>query len=77
MKQLIQAIDDLPPIVKIIFCLPGIDIIWNVYRLCRSIDAQNVLGVVLALILIFVGIVFFWVIDLICVLLNGKIWWLD
>ncbi len=77
MKQLIQAIDDLPLIVKIIFSLPCIAIIWSIYRLCRSIEAKNVLGIVLALVLIFAGPTFFWIIDIICVLLNGKIWWLD
>ena len=77
MKQLISAIDDLPLIVKIIFSLPVIDVIWSVYRLCRSIDKQNVVGIVLAVLLLFFGPTIVWVIDLICVLLNGKVWWLD
>ena len=76
MKQLIQAIDDLPLIVKIIFCLPAVDIIWTIYRLCRSIDKQNTLGIVLAIVLLFFS-PFVWLIDLICVILNHKIWWLD
>ncbi|MDD7675788.1 MAG: hypothetical protein SO125_07635 [Eubacteriales bacterium] len=77
MKQLISAIDDLPLIVKIIFSLPVIDVIWSVYRLCRSIDKQNVVGIVLAVLLLFFGPTIVWIIDLICVLLNGKVWWLD
>lgn len=28
MKALIKALDDLPLIVKIILCLPALDIIW-------------------------------------------------
>ena len=77
MKQLISAIDDLPLIVKIIFSLPVIDVISSVYRLCRSIDKQNVVGIVLAVLLLFFGPTIVWIIDLICVLLNGKVWWLD
>ena len=77
MKQLISAIDDLPLIVKIIFSLPVIDVIWSVYRLCRSIDKQNVVGIVLAVLLLFFGPTIVWIIDLICVLLNGKVCWLD
>ncbi len=77
MKQLIQAIDDLPLIVKIIFCIPALDIIWNIYRLCRSVDNQNTLGIVLAIVLLFFGWWGIWLIDLVCVILNHKIWWLD
>lgn len=77
MKQLIQAIDDLPLIVKIIFCIPALDIIWNIYRLCRSIDKQNTLGIVLAVVLLCFGWWGIWLVDLICVILNHNIWWLD
>lgn len=76
MKQLIQSIDDLPLIVKIIFCIPAIDVIWTIYRLCRSIDKQNTLGIILAIVLFFFA-PFVWLIDLICVILNNKVWWLD
>ena len=69
--------DNLPLIVKIILALPALDIIWNVVRLLKSVAKNNVVGIVLALILIFVGAPFMWLIDLICILLKGKIWWLD
>lgn len=76
MKNLIKAIEELPWIIKLIFCIPGIDIIWNIVRLCRSIVANNVVGIVLAIILFFCA-PFVWIIDLICVILKGKIWWID
>jgi hypothetical protein len=75
MKDLIKAIDDLPFIVKIIFCLPVIAVVWSVYRLLRSILAKNVLAIVLSAILIVAGPAFFWIFDLVCVILNKKIWW--
>ena len=43
MKDLINAIDNLPWIVKLIFCLPVIAIVWSIYRLVRSIAAGNIL----------------------------------
>ena len=75
MKDLIKAIDNLPWLVKLILCIPALDIFWAVYRVLKSVDAKNVLGIVLSIILIFVGIPFLWLIDLICVIVSKKVWW--
>lgn len=75
MKDLIKAIDNLPWLVKLILCIPALDIFWAVYRVLKSVDAKNVLGIVLSVILIFVGIPFLWLIDLICVIVSKKVWW--
>ena len=77
MKALIKALDDLPLIVKIILCLPALDIIWCISRVCRSVVKNNVLGIVLGILTIFPGVAFVWIIDLITVILTGKIWWID
>lgn len=74
MKQLVEALDNLPFIVKIILCIPVLDIVWTVYRLLRSITAQNMVGIVISIILFFCA-PFVWLIDLICVILKGKVWW--
>ena len=77
MKSFIKAIDSLPYIVKIILCIPALDIVWGIYRLIKSLDKSNVVGIVLALVLLIVGVPFVWLIDLLCVLFGGKIWWID
>lgn len=77
MKNLIKAVNDLPLIVKIILALPGLDLFWNIMRLVRSIDANNMLGIVLAVVLLIVGIPFVWVIDILCLVLKKNIWWID
>lgn len=77
MRDLIKAIDNLPKLVKLILAIPMLDIVWVVYRLLRSLDKKNTLGIVLAIVLIIVGIPFLWVIDIICIALNDKVWWLD
>ena len=53
MDSLIKAIDNLPKIVKLIFCIPAIAIIWMIYRLCRSLAKKNIVGIVLAIVLLF------------------------
>lgn len=77
MKNFIKAMDKLPFIVKLILAIPALDVIWNIYRLCRSISKGNLVGIILSILLITVGLVFMWLIDIICILLNNKIWWID
>ena len=77
MKNFIKAMDNLPFIAKLILSIPALDIIWNIYRLCRSLKKGNLLGIILSVLLITVGLAFMWLIDIICVLLNNKVWWID
>ena len=77
MKSFISAMDGLPKVVKIILAIPFLDIIWAVYRLIRSLDNKNTLGIVLAIVLIIFGIPFLWLIDIICIIINDRVWWLD
>ncbi|MBR4292964.1 MAG: hypothetical protein IKT54_05070 [Clostridia bacterium] len=75
MKEAIKLFDDLPWIVKIILCIPVLDVVWNVYRLLRSIEAKNIVGIILSVLLLTAGIAFVWIIDIICVILNKQVWW--
>ncbi len=75
-KKLIDSIDSLPRIVKIILAIPALDLVWTLYRLLRSIVAGNVVGIVIAAI-IFLCAPFFWVIDLLCIVFKGRIWSID
>ena len=77
MKNLIKAFDDLPLIVKVILCIPMLDIVWSIYKIARSADKGNLLGIVLGVLTIIPGAFFVWIIDLVTVVLNNKVWWLD
>lgn len=77
MKSFINGMDGLALWIKIILALPGLDIVWNVYRLVRSIDKGNVLGIVLGVILIIVGIPFMWLVDIISLIVANKVLWID
>ncbi|MBE6604990.1 MAG: hypothetical protein E7639_04730 [Ruminococcaceae bacterium] len=77
MKELIKALDNLPWLVKLILCVPALDIVWCISRVCRSLVKENLLGVVLGILTIIPGAAFVWVIDILCVLVNKKIWWID
>ena len=77
MKSIIKAPHDLPMLVKVILALPALDVVWVVYRLLRSLDKNNILGVVIAVLAIFVGLPWLWLVDILCIVLKGDVWWID
>ncbi len=77
MKALIKAMDALPKLLKIILALPALDIVWNIYRVGRSLADGNIVGIVLGIVLIIVGIPFMWLVDIITILLFDKVIWVD
>lgn len=77
MKSLVKTLEGLPWIIRVLLTL-FLDIYSNLLRLFRSLAANNIIGIVLALILLLCGGFFIlWIIDLIMVLLGKKIWWID
>ena len=74
---MIKTMDNLPKLIKLILAIPALDIIWVLYRLCRSLDKNNMVGVILGVVLIFVGIPFMWLIDILCIFFKDKVWWID
>ena len=74
MKEFLKTVDELPMIVKFILCIPVLDIFWTVYRLIRSLDAKNTAGIVVSIIMFFFAPLV-WLIDMICVIVNKKVWW--
>ena len=77
MKAYVNAFDGFSKVVKFLLALPILDILWVVYRLCNSADNKNTLGVVLAIVILIVGIPFLWLVDMITILLNDKVLWID
>ena len=71
----LKWMDSRSRLVKILFCLPIVDIIWGVYRVFGAIRNKNILHLVLAIIWViwagFVG----WVFDLVFIILFGRICW--
>lgn len=77
MKNLVNALDNLPKWLKILLV-----VLWgvygNLYRLFSSIAKKNILGIILAAILLVCGGFFvLWIIDLVMMILWGRVWWID
>lgn len=75
LNELVKSFDNLPQIVKIILALPGIDIIWVIYRIIKSASENNMLGIILGAVILFVGIPFLWIIDVLCIIMKNTVWW--
>ena len=55
---------------QIIFALPILDgILFGIYRICKG----NLPNIVLGIIWIFVGAAIFWILDIVFLLLKGKV----
>ena len=74
MKDIIKLFDNLPWIVKLILCIPALDIVWTVYRLLKSLVAGNTVAIILSIVLFFCA-PFVWLIDLLCVIFKKNVWW--
>ena len=75
MKDLVKALEGLPWIVKLLLVIFW-GIYGNLYRLFRSIAANNILGIILSIVLLLCGgFIVLWIFDLVCVIIGKDIWW--
>ena len=72
MKDFVKAMDNLPWIVKLLLCLPVLDIVWAVYRIVKGVATKNVLILIFGILWIVPGSVFCWLIDLLCTIFASK-----
>lgn len=70
MKDLIKMVDDLPFIIKLILCIPVLDIVWAIYRIVKGVDKKNNVLIIVGIIWIIGGCTITWVFDLVTVILN-------
>ncbi len=77
MNELVKSMDNLPKLVKIILALPFLDIVWAVYRLCKSISKNNAVGIILAVVLLIVCPTILWIVDIITIVVMDKVLWID
>lgn len=77
MKSLVKTLEGLPWLIRVLLTF-FLGIYSNLLRLFRSLAADNIIGIILAVILLCCGGFFIlWLIDFIMVLLGKKIWWID
>lgn len=76
MKNLVKAYKGLPWLVKLILCIPVLEIANTVVRLMDGIVKKDILKIVVSVLCIIPGAAFMWIVDLVWVLLYHKHFWL-
>ena len=77
MKNLVKGLESLPWILRVLLTI-FVGIYGNLLRLFRSLAAKNVVGIVLAVILLCTGgLGILWIIDIIMVIFGKRVWWID
>lgn len=69
MKDLLKMVDDLPWIVKIILCIPALDIVWAVYRIIKGIVKKDIVYIIAGIIWIVGALSITWIFDLVTTIL--------
>ncbi len=69
----VKAVDGLPWIIKLILALPGIDVVYGIYRLVKGLAKNDLVLIVAGLVWIFAGWAILWIVDIITVITNKKI----
>ena len=72
MNDLLKSVDGLRLILKVILCIPCIDIFYCICRVVQGVVKNNVLWIVLGILTVFPGAFFMWLLDLIWVLWKGH-----
>ncbi len=72
MKDVVKAFDDMPWILKLVLCLPVLNIAWAIYRICKGADTKNTLMLIAGILWIFLGASILWLVDLICTIVWKK-----
>ncbi len=72
MRELLNTLKGLPLIVKLILCIPAVDIVWSVARLLSGIDKKDTVRIIIGALTIFPGAFFVWVLDLVWILTKGD-----
>ena len=72
MNELLKAVDEMPLIVKVILCLPCVDVFYGICRIVKGAVKNDLVWIVLAILTVFPGAFFIWILGLIWVLTKGH-----
>ena len=68
----VAFVDELPYIVKLLLCIPALNIVWALYRIIKGATEQNIVVLVIGIVWIIGAISIGWLVDLIALLILGH-----
>lgn len=72
MQELLKQVSELPLIVKVLLCIPCVEIFYGVCRVVNGIVKNDAVWIIIAVLTIVPGAFFMWILDLIWVLTKGH-----
>ena len=69
MKDLIKLVDDLPWIVKLILCIPVLDIVWAIYRIIKGALKKDAVLLIAGIVWIIGAFSIAWIFDIVTTIL--------
>lgn len=72
MNELMDQVNKLPLIVKVLLCIPCVEIFYGICRVVNGVIHNDVVWILLGVLTIVPGAFFMWIIDLVWVLTKGH-----
>lgn len=72
MKEFIKTVNGWPLIVKLLLCIPVVEIFYGICRIINQAAKKNILLLVVAILTVVPGAAFMWLIDLIWIICTGH-----
>lgn len=72
MKGMVKWFDDAPLWLKIVFALPGLDIIWAVYRIVKGAAYGKISLIIIGIVWILLGWIALWIFDIVAIIVNKR-----
>ena len=73
MKGFINSVNKLPLIVKLLLCIPVVEIFYGICRIInQACVRKNILLLIVAILTVIPGAAFMWLVDLVWVIFTGH-----
>ena len=72
MKSFIKTENRWPLIVKLLLCIPVVEIFYGICRIINQASKGNILLLIVAILTVVPGAAFMWLLDLVWVLFTGH-----
>ena len=77
MKEFMRQVHEFPLLIKVLLCIPMVDIFYSICRVINGAARNDVVRLVIGILTVFPGAFFMWIIDLVFVLWKGDAFLLD
>ena len=68
----VKTMDNLSWIVKLILCIPMLNIVWGIYRIVKGVTENKGLVLIAGILWIIPGSAICWLVDLITTIVSGR-----